>query len=98
MGPFLAGTLSTGKGLTLKGLAIRVGERGQAAVCFDTARLRMSAGWTGDFLQFEPRRFGLIRPPQAAGELFFATNKRAGWAKDGRFQTEPDEITLPDAG
>lgn len=98
VGPFLAGTLEAGKGLTLKGIAIRVGEQNDAAVCFDTARLRISAAWTGDFLQFEPRRFGLIRPPRAAGKYTFVTDKLAGWAKQGRFQPEPAEITIPEAG
>ena len=96
VGPFLAGTIAVGKAQTLKGIAIRVGNQGQAAVCFDTARLRVSGAWTGEFLRFEGRRFGLIRPPQAASKLFFATKKIAGWGKAGRFQPEPLEITLPE--
>ena len=95
VGPFLSGTIAVGNEPTLKGIAIRVGDQGQAAVCFDTARLRISAAWTGDFLKFNPRRFGMIGPPEAAGKLVFSTNQRAGWAKEGRFQPKPDEITIP---
>lgn len=101
VGPFLAASITPPAGSrvkepTLKGLAVRVGERGQAAICFDTARLRVSMAWTGEFLEFGPRRFGLIRLPAAAGELAFTTPKLAGWALDGRFQPSPEEITLPE--
>lgn len=98
VGPFLAGSIASGKDQTLKGIAIRVGDEGEAAVCFDTARLRISFAWTGEFLKFEARRFGLIKPPAAAGKIFFTTNKLAGWARDGRYQPEPHEITHPEVG
>tara|TARA_R110002049_G_scaffold47902_1_gene138377 strand:+ start:66162 stop:70448 length:4287 start_codon:yes stop_codon:yes gene_type:complete len=95
VGPFLAGTIATGKNKTLKGLAVRLGSDGGGAICFDTARLRVSAAWTGDFLQFGPRRFGLIQPPQSAGTMFFETERMAGWAKDGRFRPTLAELTGP---
>ena len=93
IGPFYCGTIATGKGTTLKGIAIRVGDAGQAALCFDTARMRVSAAWTGEFLEFSARRFGLTQPPKAAGKTFYTTAKMAGWAKDGRFHPNPYEIT-----
>ena len=96
VGPFLSGSIATPNGPTLKGIAIRVGDRQQAAVCFDTAMMRISAAWTGEFLQFDPRRFGLIRHPSAAGEVMFTTPRAAGWAKGDRFQPEPNEFTLPE--
>ena len=43
VGPFLAATIKTGKSSVLKGLAIRVGDEGGAAICFDTARMSYSA-------------------------------------------------------
>ncbi|MDG2224612.1 MAG: hypothetical protein P8L85_24735 [Rubripirellula sp.] len=98
VGPFLAGSIATPAGLTLKGMAIRVGQSGQAAVCYDTARCRLSAAWTGGFLNFDPRRFGVIRHPAAAGEIFLSTKRLAGWARDGDFETDQgDQITrLPE--
>lgn len=96
VGPFLAGSITCGNVSSLKGLAIHVGDDGQAAVCFDTARMRMVAGWTDGFLQFEARRFGLIRPPAAAGQNFFSTSELAGWDNDNRFQPELGEITDPE--
>jgi mono/diheme cytochrome c family protein len=98
VGPFLAGSIQTSRGLVLKGLAIRVGQSQQAAVCYDTARGRLAAAWTGDFLKFDPRRFGVIRHPEAAGELLLSTDRIAGWARNGQFETDKsDQITrLPD--
>ncbi len=95
VGPFLCGTIRAGRATTLKGIAIRVGDSGEAGVLFDTARLRVSAAWTGEFLKFGPRRFGLIAPPQAGGEIAFSTAPRAGWSREGRFDIRPDEITQP---
>ena len=95
VGPFLAATVDTHGGKTLKGLTIRVGDRQQATVCFDTARLRLSAAWTGGFLEFDGRRFGVIRHPKAAGELIFQTPRVAGWANGQRFEPTVAEFTLP---
>ena len=95
IGPFLAASVETPAGVTLKGIAIRVGEQGDAAVCFDTAMMRFSAAWSGGFLEFEPRRFGIIRFPKAAGETYFVTPNVAGWANRGRFDPKPAEYTRP---
>ena len=94
VGPFITGSISAQKGAVLKGIAIRVGDRQQASVCFDTAQLRISAGWTGDFIAFGPRRFGLIEKPRVAGPIFFSTPRQAGWANGNRFRAEPDEYNL----
>ncbi len=95
VGPFLAGSIATPEGLTLKGIAIRVGDQDQATVCFDTARLRLSGAWKGGFLQFDPRRFGLTGRLKSDGDTIFSTDELAGWGKGGRFHPEPFEITLP---
>ena len=93
VGPFLTASVATPGKPTLKGHAIRVGDRQQAAVCFDTARLRISAAWTGGFLRYGPRRFGLIDRPAVAGKLVFQTPRRAGWARGEQFTPHPGEIT-----
>lgn len=95
IGPFLGASFQVPGGTTLKGISISVGDKQQAAVCFDTARLRISAGWTGRFIKFEARRFGLIQKPAAAGKPFFTTPRVAGWAMGDRFEPTPEEITWP---
>ena len=84
-GQFLSASINMPRGPSLKGIAVRVGPHDEAAVCYDTALLRMSAAWTGPFLNFDPVRFGLIRKPAVAGTMQFTLPVAPGWAKDGNF-------------
>jgi mono/diheme cytochrome c family protein len=90
-GPFYSGVIEVpGGGRLDKGLAIRVGEQRQATVHFDTDLLRMSAGWTGEFITFRSHEdYGTRNspPPLAAGEVRFVNPEVAGWtgSADGRF-------------
>ena len=79
VGPFLASTYAVPGGFAEKGLAIRVGDEQQAAVCYDTGKMSLAAGWTGDFLKFDPARYGLIRHIQFAGALRFDNANQNGW-------------------
>jgi hypothetical protein len=66
-----------------KALAIKVGDGG---VIFDRATLRLSAAWTGGWLNHSDRRFGLLNTPEPAGKMVFSAPPGAGWAdKDGKF-------------
>ena len=78
---------------TYKGIAIKIGEQDEAAVCFDTELLRYSAGWTGGFLQLHPRRYGLIVSPKPKGTIQFKSSATPGWARNGRFD-DPREKHL----
>ena len=77
-GPFFSGTLVHPGGPTIKGLAIKLGDRAQAAICFDTELLRYSCGWTAGFLRFSPARYGLISPPAINGAIQFASPRQPG--------------------
>lgn len=77
-GPFFSGTFGHPGGPTLKGLAIKLGDNAQASVCYDTELLRLSCGWTGGFLKFNPARFGLISAPVMDGTAHFHTGPRPG--------------------
>lgn len=82
-GPFYSGVIDLPDvGTVDKGLAIRVGDRQQATVHFDTDLLRMSAGWSGGFLTFHSENDAGIRndpPPSAAGNIRFTGSAVAGW-------------------
>jgi len=83
IGPFQAHGLEVREGNrvwrpALKGLHIRLGQN--AAVCFDTERLRMAAGWTGGFLNLPRAGGGLEGTPTPAGKLMFDTPMVPGWA------------------
>ncbi|MEI6232194.1 MAG: DUF6797 domain-containing protein [Planctomycetota bacterium] len=71
-------------GVTLKGLVIRLGEKKDAAVCFDTELMRMSAGWTGGFVT-PIKLMSRGEFPTALGTPFFWTNVCTYWAKDEKF-------------
>src|SRR6058998_897362 len=63
-GNFQASLLALPEGTIAKGLSVRVGERGEAALAYDTASLALRAGWTDGFLEFSSDRYGLIRAPR----------------------------------
>lgn len=86
IGQFLHACIDTPGKRTPKALAIKVGDREQGAICFDTDTMRYVAGWTGGFLQLHPQRYGLIQPPSLNGEIQFTTRPGPGWAKSGSFQ------------
>ena len=63
VGPFLASTILTPKGRVDKGIAIKVGDKAQATVCFNTELLGYNATWTGGFLNMKANRYGLTSWP-----------------------------------
>jgi hypothetical protein len=70
-----------------KGIAIKLSTN--AYVCFDTDLLRMSAGWTGKFLNFNGVAFDGSHGghPTIAGDLKFTTEKLPGVAgSNGEFK------------
>jgi hypothetical protein len=83
-GPVFNATLAypswKGKVRAYKATAIRVGEKGEAAVVFDRNLLRLAAGWTGGYLHHSDRRFGLLNTPTPAGPVAFSTPSGSGWA------------------
>lgn len=83
LGICMASTLFFPGDVVRKGLSIRLGEQGEATMCFDTGTLAYRAGWTGGFLDFNPARFGLISSPKIAGRLQFASRDHPGYAVSG---------------
>jgi glucose/arabinose dehydrogenase len=79
-GPFVSGHIATPKGSTHKGIAIRVGEKGEGTMVFDTDLCIWRAGWTGGFLKTDPARYGLIRALKPDGQVVFANSPTMGVA------------------
>jgi len=79
VGSFLASSLQTPGGMVVKALSVRVGDGGEASVCYDLGSPSLRAGWTGGFLKFSSVRFGIMGPPTRAGEWAFSTTGPAGW-------------------
>ena len=86
IGPFLASIVPLpGQKPVTKGLSIKVGDRGQGTVCYDTESLALRAAWTGGFLKFDPARYGLINSPRIDGELAFVSSSSTGLGCDIEF-------------
>jgi len=77
VGPFLASVLKLPQGPVAKGLSVKVNAEGTAAVAYDLKSCAMRCGWQGEFLAFNPARFGITTAPRVAGEFQFQ-NKAAG--------------------
>lgn len=90
--PFLTaciGAPSPAKNVAMKGIAIRLDH--DASVCFDTDLLRMSAGWTGAFLNFKGVLFNgeFNIHPTTAGDLKFGTPTVPGCVREGQAFADP---------
>jgi len=83
-GPFFSGSITGHGGTVYKGIVVRLGDRRQASICYDTELMRASAGWNG-FLQFDPARYGIIVPPRTDGKPTFTTPVLVGWSRTDNF-------------
>lgn len=84
----------TGQEYVHKGMALRLGDKGEAAVIFDRAQLRYACGWTGGYLQHSNVRFGLLNTPKPAGTIAFVNSPVPGWANfTGQFSPVPPRTT-----
>ena len=63
VGPFLSSTINTQNGRIHKGIAIKVGDKAQATICFNSELLSYHSAWINGFLTLKPRRFGLTEWP-----------------------------------
>ena len=84
-GPWLLGTLGIGKQpdgtmktTALKGLAVKVGEHGEATVAYDLDLCRMAGAWTGKFTT-PMNLMSRGEYPTAMGEVAFTTETVAGF-------------------
>ena len=80
VGPFLASTILTPRGRVDKGIAIKVGDKAQATVCFNTELLGYNAAWAGGFLNMKANRYGLTSWPDPKGNMIFVNGNAVGWS------------------
>ena len=83
-GPFFSATVKApGGNMTIKGIVATVGADKNAYVCFDTDLMRMSVGWTGDWLRTGNylREISHPQPPEVAGTPMFRTKMMPGWIR-----------------
>ncbi len=75
------------KHVASKGLIIKLSEKEDAYVCFDTDTLRMAAGWTGGFLKLQKTNIGTYKGDgtgagEIVGNIAFRTMDAPAWVLD----------------
>ena len=92
-GPILSSTILAGQdNIVPKGIVICVDKKNESYVCFDTELIRMSAAWTGGFIDFHGVAFDGSHDisPRPLGAVLVGTKIGPGWAHEGSF-TDPRE-------
>ena len=107
-GPWILGTIGVGKTAdpkvpqttALKGIAIKVGENGEAAVAYDLDLCRMVGAWTGKFTT-PMNLMSRGEYPTAMGEVAFTTGEVPGFLLstfESRVLNKPAGVLNKDAG
>ena len=97
-GPFISCTAGAGlNNVSLKGIIVKLEKEKPASICFDTELLRVSAGWTGGYIDWAGTAFNESHGvgPNAVGNFQFATTRNPGWSKDGKFEDPRKEKDGP---
>ena len=71
LGPFLSSVLRTPAGAIAKGISIRLGDPAKTAVGYDLQSGSLRVAWSGGFLAFDARRYGIVSAPSIAGTVSF---------------------------
>ena len=77
-----------GDNWAIKGVAVRLSKDPEINVCFDTELLRISAAWTGGFIDWAGTPFDGSHGagPNIRGAIKYTTTRSPGWARDGEFK------------
>lgn len=86
VGRHIAATLFLPDGPIAKGLSIRLGDEGEASICYDTGAVVPRAAWIGPFLKFDPARYGLINAPRIGGDIQFSSRDEPKWDVPPRWE------------
>lgn len=91
-GPWILGTIGVGKGpdpktpltTALKGIAIKVGQNGEAAVAYDLDLCRMAGAWTGGKFTTPMNLMSRGEYPTAMGNVVFTSGDVAGLVAEAK--------------
>jgi glucose/arabinose dehydrogenase len=103
-GRWIMGTIGVGKGAdgaieatAYKGIALRLGDKGEASIAYDTRLGRVLGGWSGKFTT-EMNLMSRGEYPTAMGPHYFITGEVAGYAVGeaaSAFPSAPGFAALP---
>ncbi len=94
-GQFLHYSFAIPNHKTPKGIAIKVGDKGDATVCFDTLLVTYAGAWTGGFLELSSRRFGFTGDAKPKGDIAYSNKLTPGWSKGNNFGDPRKSKTVP---
>ena len=102
-GPWILGTVGVGKGAdpktpkttALKGIAIKVGDHGEAAMAYDLDLCRVVGAWTGKFTT-PMNLMSRGEYPTAMGDVLFTTGEAAGLLPAGKKGEQTWKDTRPE--
>lgn len=97
-GPWIFGTIGVGKGAdgkplttALKGLAIKLGENGEAGIAYDLDLCRVAGAWTGGKFVTPMNLMSRGEYPTAMGEVMFTSESVPGFAIEELGSEESDK-------
>ena len=95
-GPFVSSTIAT-EPVTEKAIAVKVNEQASAVMAFDTDLLRVSAAWTGGFLNWYAARDGLQNWPTPGRRDSLRDAQGAGLVAHGQLRRSARRSRWPAA-
>jgi hypothetical protein len=88
-GPFFSATIvgPRSEAIAMKGVVVTLGADKKAWVCYDNDLMRVSMGWTGNFLEFGNTQTQIAwpPPPKVRSSPTFANMTSPGWSKGDSF-------------
>lgn len=78
-GPTMSSSFKTNHEFIRKAISVRLGEKKNSGIVFDSKNLGFKMGWDNGFLEFNSARFGLVNPPKATGTHQFSVPKGKVW-------------------
>ena len=95
-GPIFSGTIRGPKSndaIAMKGIVVTVGPEKNGYICYDTDLMRVSMGWSGEFLEFGNTQVQIAwpPPPQVKGNPIFSNKVEPGWARGDSFTDPRDD-------
>lgn len=86
IGPVLFSTLALPQNTVTRALVVKVGERGEGAVAYDTDAGAAVACWRGPLASFDPARFGLLHAPKAGAPPELKWTLTNAWTRHATFR------------
>ncbi len=95
VGPVVGGVMRIQDKVLVKGIYAHLGEAGEFSAAFDPLTLSVSDAWSGGFIRFGDRRWGIVQGVEMEGTVQFDAALAPGWSVDGKWERKlnPEDFT-----